>query len=218
MSAQPPGHSTSDPTAQPRNRTQPPIPAATSLPHPNPFLERIILFLMQYFLPVCSDPAVARGEILETLASYGGTSRSQVINAARIIAFSFAALETLSKSTEPGLSPSLRLRYKGCANNLNRSCQQNERMLAERLVADAAVTQAAAEPINDVTDTEVQAAIRHASAEIDTHRDRLSGPRAPVLPKRKLPPAQQEDHSRLWGNAMMTILGEMGMPVQPAGA
>ena len=190
-------------------------PAGT--PHPNPFLERIILFLMPYFLPVAPDAAIARAEIMETLASYGGTSRSEVINTARIIAFSFAALDTLAEAKDPDLSPSLRLRYKGCANNLNRACQQNELMLVERLTSVASqAPRVAAEPVNDVADAEVEGAIRHARAEIETYRNRLAAGRSPTLPAGTLPDAGPDEYKRQWGRAMIGILGEMGMPVQPA--
>ena len=183
--------------------------ATTSTPHPNPFLERIILFLLPYFLPVCPDPAIARAEILETLASFGATSRSEVINAARIIAFSFAALDTLAEGKDTDLSPSMRVRYKGCANNLNRSCQQNERMLAERLARSAPYTPPipplvpAQEPVNDVADADFHAAIQHAEANIANYRDSLAATRSPRLPSRPLSASQKDQNNRLWGSAMM---------------
>lgn len=199
------------------------MPAPTSAPNPNPFLELITLFLMPFFVPVCPDGPVARSEILETLAAYGATSRSQVINATRIVAFSFVALETLVESKEPDISPSMRVRYRGCANNLNRSCQQNESMLTDRLAAErstppqhAATRPPAAEPTNDLMDTDAQAALDHARTEINKHRKGLPGPRSSILPSRDLAPAEQQENNRLWGNAMMTVLAELGMPVQPA--
>lgn len=202
----------------PKAPPTPPTPSnQTPTPHANPFLERLILFLLPYFLPVCPDHAVARAEIIETLASYGATSRSEVINAARVIAFSFAALDTLAEAKEPGLSPSLRLRHKGCANNLNRSCQQNERMLADRLARPAPeAPQPGQEPLADVPDTEFHAAIQQAEASIASHRSRLAAPQSPRLPSRPLPPAEKARNDRLWGAAMVNILAEMGMPVQPA--
>jgi hypothetical protein len=187
-----------------------------SSPHPNPFLERIILFLLPHFLPVCPNPAIARAEILETLGSYGGTSRSEVINAARVIAFSFAALDTLAEAKDPHLSPAGRLRHRGCANNLNRSCQQNEHMLAGRLACTAPETPATTlEPVNDVPDADLHEAIRHAEANIANYRGGLATTRSPRLPSGPLSASEQSRNNRLWGSAMAKILGEMGMPVQP---
>jgi hypothetical protein len=191
--------------------------SATSPPHANPFVERLILFLMPYFLPVAVDPAVARAEILETLGSYGGRTRAEVINAARIIAFSFSALDTLAEATAEDLSASMRLRYKGCANNLNRSCQQNEQNLAMRLACDLpeAIEQST-ELVNDVPDHEYQKAVQHAHDEIAAHRDRLDAARSPNLPSRRASTTQQAENDRIWGSVMMEVLSEMGMPVQPA--
>ncbi len=118
---------------------------------PSHFLERLVLSLMPYFAAIIPDPETARVEILETLASYGGRTWSELINAARIIAFSFAALDTLSEAEAPDMSAAMRLRHRGCANNLNRSCQQNEQILAKRLSLDPpAATEPTAEPLNDV--------------------------------------------------------------------
>jgi hypothetical protein len=150
-----------------------PTSKAATACHPNPFLERLIRFLMPYFIPVCTDEATAREDILETLASYAGRSRSEIINAARIIAFSFAALDTLAEAKASGLSPSMGLRYRGCANNLNRSCQQNEQILAKRLACDLPLPPLPTdEPIDDLPDPDFHKAIEQAEASIESYRDR----------------------------------------------
>jgi hypothetical protein len=70
----------------------------------------------------------------------------------------------------------MRLRYRGSANGLNRSCQQNEKALAKLLTCDAA------EPANDIAEEDLQEALRQAKARIDTTRNRLSNPAPATKP------------------------------------
>ncbi|HEX4366369.1 MAG TPA: hypothetical protein VH023_06045, partial [Rhodopila sp.] len=67
-----------------------PIPPSYS-----PFRERLITYLLPYFLPLTSDFDLARQEVLETLDSYGARTRSEMINAMRIIALSFTSMELM---------------------------------------------------------------------------------------------------------------------------
>lgn len=210
--------------------TTPAIPpqaqAATSfgVPHPNPFLERLIRFLMPYFIDLIPDLALARREILETLAAYDGRTRSEVLNAARIIAFSFASLDMLAESRAPELSPAMRLRYASCANGLNRSCQQNERLLAQRLDGPPPGDppdgdqpdgdQPRPEPRDDMTDPAAEAAIAATNAQIAAYRNRPAAARQQPQPTRATAP-EQEATKRLWGQAMVNVLADMGMPVRP---
>jgi hypothetical protein len=142
-----------------------------------PFLLTMIAFLEPYFVGVGMDITVAQAEIVQTLASYGTRSRSEIINAAKIIAFDMSTLDTLREAATTEMSPSLRLRYRSCANGLNRSSQQNEKTLAVRLACDL---HEIAEPVNDVSDATAQEAVQQAQATIDTTRNRLFGgtPRA----------------------------------------
>jgi hypothetical protein len=174
---------------------------------------------MPYFTAITPDLNLARTEILETLASYGARSRSEMLNAAQIIAFGFSTLDALAEAKAPEISPSMRLRNRGCANNLNRSGQQNEQTLAKRLASDLPnAPEPAAEPLNDVPEAEFEQALQHAQAQIATYRDRRSAARPGLLPTRARAPAEEAENNRLWGSAMMNILSEMGMPVQPAPA
>ncbi len=107
------------------------------------FLDRLVCYLMPYFLPMTTSMDLARAEILETLQSYGARSRSELLNVVQIIAFSMSALDLLMASrVDTSLSQSLRLRFRGCANNLNRSSQQAEKTLAARLKCDLPTTPA----------------------------------------------------------------------------
>ncbi|MDR3531892.1 MAG: hypothetical protein P4L90_15260 [Rhodopila sp.] len=191
--------------------------SAPTPPEASPFLDRMILFLMPYFLKITPDFDVARAEILETLASYGARTRSEVLNAVQIIAFGFSALDVLAEAKAIEMSPSMKLRYRGCANSLNRSCQQNEKTLAKRLACDLPDAAPAAEPADDISEAEVQEVLQQTRAKIETYRNRLSGAR-PATGPHAIPASQPERHNRLWSGAMMDALAGTGAPVQSAAA
>ena len=205
----------------------------------SPFLERLLAFLIPYFTGpsftgITADLAAARAEALETLASYGARTRAELLCAVQIIVFSFAALETLAEANTPGMSPSMRLRYRGCANNLNRHCQKTEQTLAKRLACDVPeATNIAVEPVIDVSDADVEEIMRQSQAAIQDYCDRAAAKRTtgnhitgnhPALgihpqsqPQAQQPPqSREEQNKRLWGAAMMDTLARMGMPVTPA--
>jgi hypothetical protein len=173
--------------------TTPPI-----LLQPGPFRSRLVLFLLPYFLAVTSDYDIASAEVLETLASYGARTRSELINAARIIAFSFSALDMLAEVKATEMSPSMSLRFRGCANNLNRACQQNEASLAKKLACDTPESPTA-EPIDDMQEAEFEAALQHAKIQIEAYRNGLPQT-APVPPQRPM------------GSAMLNALAKEARP------
>jgi hypothetical protein len=139
---------------------------------PPPFLITMIAFLEPYFAGAGIDLAAAHVEIVETLGSYGTRSRSEIIHAAKIIAFSMSTLETLKDGMATDMSRSMRLRYRGCANGLDRASQQNEKALAVRLAFDLPEAE---EPIDDVSDAAGQEAVQETRAEIDSRRHGLAG-------------------------------------------
>ena len=195
-----------------------PDPIQTCAVMATPLLERLICFLLPYFTDLLPDPEAARTEILETLASYGARTRAELLHAARIIAFSMTTLDVLHEAKTTEMSQSMRLRYCGCANNLDRSSRQNQQALDQRLAAaPPPATDQAAEPTDDMPQAEFEAALQHAHAEIATHRTRSRpvAPRSGIFPSREMSPSQQQENNRLWGKAMVNILAEMGMPVQP---
>jgi hypothetical protein len=109
------------------------------------FMQHIIRVLLPYFCLTTTDIDAAAADIIETLNSYGVRTRAEFIKATQIIALSMVTLETLAESTAQDLSPSLRVRYRGCANGLTRSTMQCEQAL-ERRLADDSPGQPAHEP------------------------------------------------------------------------
>ena len=120
---------------------------------PNSFLETIIAFLMPYFIAASRDKQEARSEILDTLAAYETRTRAEMLQAAHIIAFGLTTLDVLAEAKNAEMSQSMRLRYRGCANTLNRSGQKNEQALNRRLAKDVPGTpEPAVDPANDLLD------------------------------------------------------------------
>ena len=102
---------------------------------PGAFLETIIAFLLPYFAGAAADIDDARSEILDTLACYATRTRAEMLQAAQIIAFGMTTLDVLAEARVAEMSPSMRIRYRGCANGLNRSTLQTEKALDLRLPA-----------------------------------------------------------------------------------
>jgi hypothetical protein len=96
--------------------------------------ERILAFLTPLFLGSgTSDTGPAREAARETLSSYGARTNRELRLAALCIAFSFGALDALSRAANPELPMSQMMRLRGNANALNRAAQQNENRLEKLL-------------------------------------------------------------------------------------
>jgi hypothetical protein len=123
-----------------------------------------------------------------------------MINAARIIAFSFASLEILAECKAGEMPYELRMRLRCCANALNRSSQQIETRLTKSLACDLpAPPGPETEPANDMPDAEVEAALQYARDQIENYRSRL--PAAPPATLQQAAFASQQHpvrRSRSW--------------------
>jgi AcrR family transcriptional regulator len=177
-----------------------PLPAS-------PFLERLVRFLTPYFAGVSPDPEITRLEILETIEAYGARTRAELLNVVQIIAFSMSVLDVLYEASTTEMSASMRLRARGCANNLDRSFQKNEQALSKRFAGDPPnLVKPAEEPIDDLSDFDVDEAIQHAQAAIARHR---AGFAANPAPDDQLQDDQLQD-AAIWAAA----LAQAGMPAQ----
>ncbi len=127
---------------------------------PNAYLETIIAFPLPYFSAAAADLREARSEIIDTLASYSTRTRAEMLQTAEIIAFGMTTLDVLAEAKTTEMSPSMRLRYRSCANSLNRSTLQTEKALDLRLGDEVLPAPSPMpEPINDLPDAELKAAI-----------------------------------------------------------
>lgn len=151
-------------------------PASGSAGPLSPFMERIIAFLLPYFFTIPEDMPFIRADILDTIASYGARTRAEMLNAARIIATSFSALELLADAKDAAMSDSMRLRYRGCANRLNGYAQKDEAALAKRLRQEQpARPDPRAEPADGLTPEELEVETARAYASLAELNARLAG-------------------------------------------
>jgi hypothetical protein len=171
-------------------------PAAVS--HPS-------AFLLPYVTTAANDTRDARNEIIETLESYGTRTRSEMLQAGQIIALGMTTLDVLAEAKTAEMSQSMRLRYRGCANGLNRSTLRTEKAHDERLAYDLpAAPETTPEPVNDVPDADLEIAMAHARTAIEAHRsNRVSANRS------------EPKNDQRWAGAMIDTLKQMGMPVGP---
>jgi hypothetical protein len=183
---------------------------------PNSFLETIIAFLMPYFIGASRDKREARSEILDTLAAYETRTRAEMLQAAHIIAFGMTTLDVLAEAKTAEMSQSMRLRYRGCANNLNRSTLQTEKALDQRLGDEIPAADPAemAEPIDDMRQAEIMAVIQQHKAEVDAKRPRVH-PTTALHPATNAAP-DQTWNPELWATAMINSMQQPGAPVQPS--
>ncbi len=141
-----------------------------------------------------------------------------MLQAAHIIAFGMTTLDVLAEAKTAEMSQSMRLRYRSCANSLNRSTLQTEKALDQRLgdqiPAAAPAPAEMAEPIDDLREAEIMAVIQQAKATINSQRPRANPATAPH-------PATNDPRNpawdpQLWATAMIESLQQHASPAQPS--
>lgn len=177
-------------------------PGIATLLRPSAFLNRLIALLLPHFVSVCHDIDEARSEIVETLASYGACTRPELLNAARILAYSLAGLDLLNQARITEMTPQLRLRCHGSANSLDRTSQQNEQMLTKRLAVEPSPEpEPPVEPVEDDVDPELDKQIREVHAILKSRGYPLRGSQS------EAPPTPSA--------AMMQALAASQLPIPP---
>jgi hypothetical protein len=100
----------------------------------NALMSLIVTLLLPTFLGVTAgDIALARIAAIETINDYRARNNADLIAIAQIIACGLAALGSLSLSMDDDISLSMTLRLRGSAVALNRSAEQNRRVLTQPL-------------------------------------------------------------------------------------
>lgn len=180
------------------------------------FLERVIGFLLPLFLDATGDLIAARIDVLETLSGYPVRGNADLLAAAQVIAFGLSALDNLTHAMAHELSPSQRLRYRGGANALNRSAQQNARRLEPR-PAEPAPPQPALNP-SEVSDADILAALgqaRNIAANPLPSREARPAGRFAISPN---PAQRQRETDQLWADAMTRVAQQLTNPDEPRAA
>ena len=182
---------------------------------PNSFLETIIAFLLPYFSAASMDKHEARSEIIDTLAAYETRTRAEMLQAAHIIALGMTTLDVLAEAKTAEMSQSMRLRYRSCANSLNRSTLQTEKALDQRLARELPPAPAEMpEPVDDMRQAEIMAVIQQHKAKIDAQRPRVHPAPAPHLAANE--PRDHAWNPQIWASAMLDSLQQPSGPIQPA--
>ena len=182
---------------------------------PNSFLETIIAFLLPYFSAASMDKHEARSEIIDTLALYDTRTRAEMLQAAHIIALGMTTLDVLAEAKTAEMSQSMRLRYRSCANSLNRSTLQTEKALDQRLGCELPPAPAEIpEPIDDMRQAEIMAVIQQHKAKIDSQRPHAHPATGPHPATNDPRDPTWDPH--LWASAMIESLQHPGAPVQPS--
>jgi hypothetical protein len=103
--------------------------------HPtNALMSLIVTLLLPTFLGVTAgDIALARMAAIETINDYRARNNADLIAIAQIIACGLASLGSLSLSMDEEISLSMTLRLRNSAVALNRSAEQNRRVLNQPL-------------------------------------------------------------------------------------
>jgi hypothetical protein len=135
-----------------------------------------------------------------------------MLQAAQMIALGITTLDIPAEAKTTDMPASMGIRFRGCANGLNRSTIQVEKALDRRLACELPMSlEPIPEPVNDIPDARWQAEIEHSQTQIeqiqaviDLQRNRSSG--APGS-------TNEEPKNMLWTGAMKD---RMNQPARPA--
>jgi hypothetical protein len=217
-------------TTQTETPNGPPTGAATPR-HPGDLLMNFIAALpAPIFLGVAGgDTALARLAVIEAINDYRARNHADLIAAAQIIAFGLAALGSLSLSMADNLSLPMILRLRGNAVSLNRSAEQNRRVLREPLRDNPAPYHPVTEPeptpptlAEDPSQTRPEAFLSAAAAQelAAESRGRLHPPAQTAALAPTQAPAQhaapttdqktaEKRHQEMWAIAMANEASEI---------
>ena len=209
--------------------TTSPEPATTPGRRPADILMNVIAALLApMFLGVTGgDVALARMAAVETVNAYRAQNLADLIAIAQIIAYGLAALGSLSLSMADDISLSMTLRLRGNANALNRSAEQNRRVIREnrgdepmpRHPTMAAEFETPAMIAEDDIQTETEAFLDDKAAQmlaaetmarLQAPPERTKAPTpVPVAAPAIAPTASEKRHQEMWAIAMVKESGEI---------
>jgi hypothetical protein len=196
----------------------------------------IVALLAPMFLGVTGgDVDLARLAAVETINAYRARNHADLIAVVQIIAFGLAALGSLSLSMADDISITMALRLRNNANALNRSAEQNRRVLRESVVNDLMQQHAEmseepdpGSPFPGETASEPEAFLSVAAEQLlaAEAQERLCDPeeniptaRAATSDKHPAPRGTSDKrHREMWAIALVKEAGDItaGIPNLPA--
>jgi hypothetical protein len=178
-----------------------------STPHPTSLLMTLIVTLLApTFLGVTAgDLTLARMAAIETINDYRARNNADLIAIAQIIACGLAALGSLSLSMDDDISLSMTLRLRGNAVALNRSAEQNRRVLNQPLRNND-------HPAPEPEWTTEPGAFLSAAAEQELAEEaeaRLRIPEQTAQPTQTVQLISEKRHQEMWVVAMINEASEI---------
>jgi hypothetical protein len=184
---------------------------ATNQPQPNPLLTLIVTILAPTFLGVTAgDLTLARMAAIQTIDDYRARNHADLIAIAQIIACGLASLGSLSQSMDDDISLSMTLRLRGNAVALNRSVEQNRRVLQQPIRDNPTPYRAEFPPDPPPeADDQPQEFLSPAAAQLlaEDSASRLLTP--PEQIAAEAPPTADKRHEEMWAIAMVKEASEL---------
>jgi hypothetical protein len=191
----------------------------------NTLMSLIVTLLLPTFLGVTAgDIALARMAAIETINDYRARNNADLIAIAQIIACGLAALGSLSLSMDEEISLSMALRLRSSAVALNRSAEQNRRVLNQPLRENPTpyYLETPSEPETTPAETEDDPGIARAEALLsaaaaqelaEEAEARMQDPRQIAnqtpAPAQNAPATTDKRHQEMWAIAMVKEASEI---------
>jgi hypothetical protein len=184
----------------------------TDQPEANPLLAFIVTLLAPIFLGVTAgDLTLARMAALHTINDYRARNHVDLIAIAQIIACGLAALCSISRSMDDDISLSMTLRLRGNAVALNRSAEQNRRVL-QQPIRDTPTpyhAETTPEPPAEYDDDQPQEFLTPTAAQILTREAEARLLTPPEQTPNQTPTPAERRHQQMWAIAMVKEASEI---------
>lgn len=197
--------------------TQPNTELQSSTPDLSPaeiLLNLIVILLAPIFLPAAgADIRLAQLAAIETINEYRACNNAGLLAVAQIVAFGLAALGSLSLSMQDDISIPMTLRLRSNANALNRSAEQNRRVLASLDYAPQNTTMTEADHRQEAAVIAGVEAAQAAVSQAGRPPQAQSNQPQPIQPTpaqtgTETMPDQEKQRRAIWANAMAEVASE----------
>jgi hypothetical protein len=184
----------------------------------NALMSLIVTLLVPTFLGVTAgDITLARMAAIETINDYRARNHVDLLAIAQIIACGLASLCSLSLSMDDDISLSMTLRLRGNAVALNRSAEQNRRVLQQPIRDNPLPYHVEIEPESPAQDDNrpepqaflSEAAARELTAEAESRLRTALEQTADQAASIAAPETSDKRHNEMWAIAMVKEASEL---------